>query len=131
MNFGGPQKRMDGSPDPQDPPLSLGDWSLITRRGAYKTGGGACEVLPLRKGAENVLAMLKGGGTKCFEVVLTRELEVLAIVMGGGHKRCPPFKGGAQNVLPCLKGGRAQQVLDSQFSHFVAPPPPPPPPPHN
>ena len=26
------------------------DWSLITGRGGYKTGGGAREVLPLRKG---------------------------------------------------------------------------------
>ena len=36
--------------------------------GGYKTGGGgACEVLPLRKrggGAEKVLAMLKGGAQK-------------------------------------------------------------------
>ena len=42
----------------------LRDWSLITERGGgYKTGGGggACEVLPQRKGgAEKVLAMLKG-----------------------------------------------------------------------
>ena len=38
------------------------DWSLITGRGGYKTGGGAREVLPLRKGgAEKVLAILKGG----------------------------------------------------------------------
>ena len=30
--------------------------------GGYKTGGGGCEVLPLRKGGtEKVLAMLKGG----------------------------------------------------------------------
>ena len=35
-----------------------------------------------------------GGGTKSFEVVLTRELEVLAIVMGGGRKKFPPFKRG-------------------------------------
>ena len=45
----------------------LRDWSLITGRGGgYKTGGGgACEVLPLRKlGAEKVLAMLKGGHKK-------------------------------------------------------------------
>ena len=35
--------------------------------------------------AEKVLAMLKGG-TKSFEVVLTQELEVLAIVMGGEQK---------------------------------------------
>ena len=43
------------------------------------------EVLPLqqkKRGAKKVLGVLKGG-TKSFEVVLTRELEVLAIVMGG------------------------------------------------
>ena len=41
-------------------------------------GGGA--------GDEKVLAMLNGVGesTKSFEVVLTLELEVLAILMGGG-----------------------------------------------
>ena len=41
------------------------EWSLITGRGGgYKTGGGgAREVLPLRKGGtEKVLAILKGGG---------------------------------------------------------------------
>ena len=39
-------------------------------------GGGASEVLPLRKGgAEIVLAMLKGGTTS-FGVVLAQELEV-------------------------------------------------------
>ena len=48
------------------------DWSLFTGRGGYKTGGGACEVFPLRKGgAEKVLAMLKGG-TNSFGVVFTR-----------------------------------------------------------
>ena len=43
-------------------------------------------------GAEKVLAMLKPsltssvkGGTKRFEVVLTGELEALAILMGGGR----------------------------------------------
>ena len=38
------------------------DWSLITGRGGYKTGGRAREVLPIRKGgvAEKVLAMLNG-----------------------------------------------------------------------
>ena len=46
---------------------ALRDWSLITGRGGgYKTGGGgAREVLPLRKGgAEKVLAMLKVGYKK-------------------------------------------------------------------
>ena len=44
----------------------LRDWSLITGRGGYKTGGGgAHEVLPLGKGGtEKVLAMLKGGHKK-------------------------------------------------------------------
>ena len=30
--------------------IALRDWSLITGRGGYKTGGGAREVLPLQKG---------------------------------------------------------------------------------
>ena len=46
--------------------ISVRDWSLITGRGGYKTGGGgAREVLPIRKGwADKVLAMLKGGHKK-------------------------------------------------------------------
>ena len=37
--------------------------------------------------------MLKGGGgTTSFEVGLTWDLEVLAIVMGGGCKKFPAFK---------------------------------------
>ena len=54
----------------------LRDWSLITgRRGPTQWEGGGGQVnLPLRKGggAEKVLAMLKGLGTQCFEVVFTR-----------------------------------------------------------
>ena len=67
------------------------DWSLITGRGGYKTGG-----------------------------VLTWELEVLAIVMGDA-KGLHPLKGGAQGVLPCLEcgGGGAQNVSDPRFFHFV------------
>ena len=54
--------------------------------GGYKTGGGACEVLPQVKGGGKSFSHGEGGGggTKSFEVVLTQELEVLAIVMGGG-----------------------------------------------
>ena len=75
-------------------------------------GGGACEVLPRQKG---------GWGTKCFEVVLTWEIEVLAIAMeGGGAKSFHPVKGGTQKVLPCLEGGR-KKFLDPRFSDFVAP----------
>ena len=44
--------------------MSLRDWSLITGRGATKWegGGGASEALPLKKGAENVITVMKGGG---------------------------------------------------------------------
>ena len=38
-------------------------------------GEGRVKFYPYKKGAEKVLAMLKGG-TKSFEVVLTLELEV-------------------------------------------------------
>ena len=60
-----------------------------------KREGGGSEVSPLQKkrggGSEKVLVMLKGWGTKRFEIVLKRELEVLAIVTGG-RKKFPPFK---------------------------------------
>ena len=47
---------------------------------------------PYEKGGGEVQVMLKGGGgTNSFEVVLTRELEVLAILIGGGGT-FPPFK---------------------------------------
>ena len=47
------------------------DWSSITSRGATKREGGASEVLPLRKGAEKVLEILKVGEHKSYGVVLT------------------------------------------------------------
>ena len=56
-----------------------------------------------------------GGGTKGFEVVLTREFEVLAILMGGGHLKFPPFKRGTRNVLPCLEGGGRKQFWPHDF----------------
>ena len=67
-------------------------------------GGGKWSLTPTKGGggAENVLAMLKGG-TKSFEVGLTRELEVWAIVMGGGAQKVFIIEGGgAQKVLPCF-----------------------------
>ena len=44
----------------------LRDWSLITGRGGYKTGGGGhVKFYPYEKGgAEKVLAVLKGGQKK-------------------------------------------------------------------
>ena len=50
---------------------------------------------PYKKGAEKGLAMLKGGGaTLRFEIVLTRALEVLAMlkVGGGGRTEFAPFE---------------------------------------
>ena len=47
--------------------------------------GGSCQLSPLQKGrAERFLVMLKGGGvTKSFRVVLTQDLEFLAILKEG------------------------------------------------
>ena len=39
-------------------------WSLITRRVGYKTGGGACEVLPLQKGGHKNFSHAEGGTQK-------------------------------------------------------------------
>ena len=51
--------------------------------------------------------MLKSwGDTQSLEVVLTWELEVLAILKGDA-KNFSPFKRGAQKVLHCLEGGGA------------------------
>ena len=73
------------------------DWSLITGRWGPTKRDGVREVLPLRKGggAEKTLAMLKGGGgggTTSFGIVFTHQLEVLAILKGGGTKRFPLCK---------------------------------------
>ena len=45
--------------------------------GASEVGGGG--------GAQQDLAMLKGVSKTCFEVVLTQEFEVLAILIGGAQ----------------------------------------------
>ena len=87
------------------------------------------------------------GGIKRFEVVLTWDLEVLAIVKeaqkdttsfevvlprelqailmggeGGGAKRFHSLKRVHKQFYPVLRG--AQKVSNPQFSHFVAPIPP-------
>ena len=48
---------------------------------------------PYKRGADKVLAMLKGGGHKKLWVVLTLELQVLAILKEGST-RFHPLKGG-------------------------------------
>ena len=84
------------------------DQSLIMGKGwgaTKRLGGGASEVLPLQTGGwtEKVLAMLNRGHNS-FEVVLTREPEVLAILKGGGAQQVSSLKGGLQKVLLCLEG---------------------------
>ena len=92
-------------------------------------GGGACE-LQKGRGAIRFGHAEGGGGTTSFEVVLTRELEVLAIVIGG-CKKFPfhPLKGGGggrNKFYPVLRGGGGgvQTVLDPRFFHVVNPPSP-------
>ena len=78
-------------------------------------GGGGGSFTPTKSGGKKVLAMLKGvGGTTSFEVVLPRELEVLAILMRG-HKK----------FYPVLRGGGAKSFGPVIFP-FCSPPPPPP-----
>ena len=89
-------------------------------------GGGQVKFHPYEKwGVQKVLAMLKGG-TKSFKVVLTRELEVLAILMGAakGFHLLKVGGGGTTSYKPVSRG--AQKVSDPRFSPFVAPPPLPP-----
>ena len=65
-----------------------------------------------------------GGGTKCFGVVLTQELEVLAI-LNGGVKCSHPLKkklGGRKRFYPVLRWEGGQKVSELRFSHFVTPP---------
>ena len=91
----------------------------------FKCGGQVKFYLYKKVGAERVLAMLKVGGHKTFDVVLTWEHEFVAILMGGGRKKFPPFKmggggGGAKKVLPCLDGGGGATSFGSAI--FVGPP---------
>ena len=72
------------------------------KEGGYKTGGGACENLPLRslrKGGGGVAMLKGGGGTTSFGVVLCSSLEVLAKLKKGGG-------GGGAKSFHSLKGGR-------------------------
>ena len=81
----------------------------------------------LDKGGRKSFSHAEGGwgAQTSFEVVLTWELEVLAILMEG-TKSVHPLKkgGGGHKVLPCLEEG-GQKVLDPRFFHFVVPPPSP------
>ena len=77
--------------------LDLRDWSLITGRGGFKTGGGGSEVFtPMKRGDGKFYSHAEGGGAETFLVqFFLRKLEVLAILKGGA-KSFQPFKGGSQ-----------------------------------
>ena len=74
-------------------------------------------------GTEKVLDMLKGGTTP-FDVILTWELEVLAILMGVGAKSFHPLKGGRKRFYPVLRGGgRGTTSFGPAIFPFCSPPP--------
>ena len=88
--------------------LNVRVWSLFTGRGLKneKVEGGHVKFYPYKKGGGDGKSFSHakgggGGGITSFEVVLTRELEVLARVMwgGGGAKSCHPL------LYPVLRGG--------------------------
>ena len=83
-----------------------------------KTGGG---------GGKSLSHAEEGGGgwTKCVGVVLTWELEVLAILKGGVRSQSfDPLKGGGVNSFTLSCGARGGGgVTGPRFSPFVAPPP--------
>ena len=84
--------------------------------------GGACEVLPLRKGggAEIVLAMLKGCTRSFGEFLCGSHIE------GGGANIFHSLKGGCERGGAVLRGGDAKSFRPAIFP-FCTPSPPPPP----
>ena len=82
------------------------------------------KLYPYKKGMRKMLyiAMPNQVANKGFEVVLTRELEVLAILVGGGGvKDFHWLEEGGINHFTLSSGG---DVSDRQFSHFLALPSP-------
>ena len=94
-------------------------------------GGGGQETFYLYKkggGAETSLSHAEaggwGGGAHKVFVVLTRELEVLAILEDGGVQIHPLKRHGGmcEKFNPVLGGGGVQKDSDPRFSHFVISP---------
>ena len=69
-------------------------------------GGGASEVLPQQKGCGESFSRAEWGrATKCFEVVLTQEPEVLVILKGVANSFHPLKRGGVKSY-PVLRGAQ-------------------------
>ena len=104
--------------------LYLRDRSLITGRGYTRDEGGKLSFTPKekKKGGGGSFSHAEGGWgvTKSFGVVLTQEIEVLAILKVGG-KKFSPYKVVVKG-FNCLEGG-VQKVSVPRFSHFLVPPP--------
>ena len=64
----------------------------------------------------NSFSHAEGGATTSFDVVITCELEVLAILKGGGGV-CKKFY-----PVSVLRGLGAQKVSEPRFPHVVPPP---------
>ena len=97
---------------------NYGEGGLQNGRG----GGGAREVLPLRKGgAEKVLAMLKGGHKK-FWVRFYAVAWCFNHIVGGVTKKFPLFKRGGVKSFTLPWGGGRKKFRTCDFPHFVAPP---------
>ena len=59
-----------------------------------------------------------GGGTTSFEVVLTQELEVLAILIGGVEKVSTLSNGGCEKFYPVLRGDANAKFWTHNFPIF-------------
>ena len=104
-------------------PLSTKGLVINYGEGGYKTGGGTKKG-GAGKGLSHAEEGGGGGGGTSFEVVLTWELEVLAI-LNGGTTSFHPLKGGWGAIRFTLSrwgregGGGRKKHSDPQFSHFV------------
>ena len=94
------------------PLVALRGLLLIKGRGVYKTVGGQVKVYPYKKarvrggggGAKIALSMLNEvHKILIFGVVLTRELEVLAILKSECKKFSTPLKRGLKTIYPILR----------------------------
>ena len=95
----------------------------------YREGGRVSEVLPLQQkmgGGGRGRKGLSHAEATSFEVILTQELEVLAILKGV-QKASSLYKQGRgwRNSFTRLEGWGVQQISEPQFFSVLAPPPPP------
>ena len=92
-----------------------------------RKGGGDVKFYPYeRLGEGGGGSHAEGESTTSFKVVFRWQLEVLAILKGGGAKCFHPLKGGTRKVLPCLEVGGGAKSFRPMILPFCSPPPPSP-----